>query len=612
MMLRPMANLFAVADPDPSFLDWIEDRLAASREFDLVWRPAPGWVAARAPLPESEPDGGAVRSMGFAFVEGRDRLERSPGFDWLNRVAKLADASPARLAELPGDFGFVRFRPDGTALAVRSCGGLVPFYLHRTDGGGLALGTLLNYFPRFIPARFHADPLINASWDPGLRFIDGRTFVDRVSILPRASHTELLPGRAPRTGIYWDPRPETGEELKPSPEHPRELRKILIETLSRDLDPQGRNLLLLSGGVDSCAVGALAAGTVGRGLSAWSLIPAQEPDRSHELAYIDSLVSRFGIAPAHRLTDSEEDDRQWTAAPPGLPFQVLHPALCDLPRISAEQEVRVMVCGIFADEVCGHRQRMRDWVRHTSLPALLAGAPPPFGRRDYRTWARVRLGSAIGRPGIPLAKELPTWARPEVAAEYHDWLRRHRASRARDRRPLKEFADRVCADGWVAMNWEGTAPLGIRRSLPFFNREVLDLAFDCHPSELLGPGPKRLLRDALRHDVPAMHLLRSDKGAWRGHLVAGRWPMDGPLPSVAQEVLRSDWLLFPPPDLSFYDGKLITYSIRVAEYLERQASPAVSGGLDRTPASLDRTRTAPIALPGQYWGDHEKGGDTWR
>ena len=60
----------------------------------------------------------------------------------------------------------------------------------------------------------------------------------------------------------------------PSPEHPRELRRILIETLSRDLDPEGRNLLMLSGGVDSSALGALAVGTVGRRLSSWSMIPA--------------------------------------------------------------------------------------------------------------------------------------------------------------------------------------------------------------------------------------------------------------------------------------------------------------------------------------------------
>jgi asparagine synthetase B (glutamine-hydrolysing) len=570
-MLRPMANIFAVADPDPGFLDRMEERLAASDEFDLAWRPAPGWVVARAPLPESEPDRDTVRSRGFAFVEGRERLERGRDFDWLDRVTKLADRSPHSLAELPGDFGFVRFRPDGTVLAVRSCGGLVPFYLHRRPGGGLALGTLLNYFPRFIPGRFHADSLINASWDLALTFIHGRTFVDRVSVLPRGSHTELHVGKAPQTGVYWDPRPDAGEKPEPSAEHPRELRRILIETLSRDLDSEGRNLLLLSGGVDSCSVGALAAGTVGHKLSSWSLLPPAEAERSHELSYIDSVVSRFGIEPAHKLELTEETDLRWIAAPPGLPFQILHPALCDLPRICAEQEVRVLMCGMFADEVCGHVQRMNDWARHTSLRALLNGAALPFGRRDYLRWARRRLRDAMGRTRIGFAEELPAWARPDAAAEYRDWFQRYRAARARDRRPLKDLANRVAADGWVAMNWEGTAPLGVRRSLPFFNREVLELAFQCHPRELLGPGPKRILREALRDDVPAKNLLRSDSGGWSGHLQTSLWRMDGVLPAAAREVVRSDWLPRLPVDLSFYDGSLISHATRVAQYLEGHA-----------------------------------------
>src|SRR5919106_2760167 len=73
LMLRPMANIFAVADRDAAFLDSMEELLRADSEFAEVWRPAPGWVAATAPLPESQPDGEEIRGRGFAFAEGRDR-----------------------------------------------------------------------------------------------------------------------------------------------------------------------------------------------------------------------------------------------------------------------------------------------------------------------------------------------------------------------------------------------------------------------------------------------------------------------------------------------------------------------------------------------------------
>jgi asparagine synthetase B (glutamine-hydrolysing) len=571
LTLRPLANLFALADPDPVSLARIEERLDAGGEFDLVWRPAPGWIAGRTFLPESEPDPDFVRTRGFIFLEGRDRLERAAELDWLDRVEELADRSPHSLAELPGDFGFVRFRSDGTALAVRSCGGLVPLYLHRGDGGRLALGTLLNYFPRLLPTRFLPDPLVNASWERSpLIFIDGRTFLEGVSILPRASHTELAPGRQPQTGVYWDPRPDVGEEPEPSPEHPRELRRILIETLSRDLDPAGRNLLELSGGVDSSSLGALIAGTMGRRLSSWSLIPPKEAERARELSYIDPLVSSFGIEPAHKRVLREGIHRRWLTSAPGLPFQVIHPALCDLANICAEQEVRVLISGAFADEVCGHWQRLDDWARYTPLRSLLTGARLPFGRRDYLLWARHRALRALRRPWVR-GCELPLWTPVEVQAEYGDWIRRDRAAFARDRRPLKGLAARVREDAWMTMNWEGATPAGVRFSAPFFCREMLELAFQCHPSELLGPGPKRLLRNALSEDVPARNLMRPDRGRWTGHHNEGHWVVERPLPASAARVVRTDWLPVPPPDLAWVDGVLLTAATRVAEYLEHEA-----------------------------------------
>jgi hypothetical protein len=169
------------------------------------------------------------------------------------------------------------------------------------------------------------------------------------------------------------------------------------------------------------------------------------------------------------------------------------------------------------------------------------------------------------------APRLPGWARSETEAEYQDWLRARGAAWARDRRPLAALADLAAADGWVAMNWEGTAPLGVRRSLPFFNREVLELAFRCHPSELLGPGTKRILREALRDDVPARYLLREDKAVWRPHLVTARWRVNGPLPAAAAPLVRPDGLPRSRSGIPFVDGMQLAYAVRVAENLERQA-----------------------------------------
>jgi len=576
-VLRPMANIFAVTDADPAVLDRIEGRVRAGDDFERVYRPTEGWIAAYASLPESEPDRDDACSRGFLFLEGRDRLERL-GADWLDRLSDLCDLSPTQLDELPGDFGFIHFRPDGTALAVRACAGRVPLYLHRREGGGLAIGTLLNYFPRLLPTRFHPDRLINAAWarTTTTTFIQGRTFVRGVSVLPRATATEVAAGRALRTRVYWDPRPQVGEKVEPDPAHARELRSILITNLERDLDPSGRSLLMLSGGVDSSALGALIAGVLGRPLSSWSMIPAREPGRSGELSYIDPLVQSFGIEPADKRELTEELHRRWIMHAPGLPFQILHPALCDLPAVCAEREVRSLVSGMFADEICGDRQRLTDWVLHTSMKSLATGVTLPFGGRDYLRWVRRRLQEAARRPRIP-RMELDVWVPDEVVAEHQAWLATHQASLARDRRPLRELATRADADAWVAMYWEGASPLGVRPVLPFFNREVLELAYRCHPQELLGPGKKRLLVDALRDDVPARNLLRPDRGLWTGHERGVRWRLDGPLPAAAEAVVRREWLSQPPPDVPFMDGTRLASAIRVAEYLEVGSASSKDG-----------------------------------
>jgi hypothetical protein len=75
---------------------------------------------------------------------------------------------------------------------------------------------------------------------------------------------------------------------------------------------------------------------------------------------------------------------------------------------------------------------------------------------------------------------------------------------------------------FAVMYWEACSPLGIRRLMPYFNREILELVSATHPHERLHDGVKTLLRRALRQHVPARNLYRSDKGYW------SRMPLPAP------------------------------------------------------------------------------------
>lgn len=148
---------------------------------------------------------------------------------------------------------------------------------------------------------------------------------------------------------------------------------------------------------------------------------------------------------------------------------------------------------------------------------------------------------------------------PDVVAEYRDWWDGQRRGLHADRGPWRylELHSRSF-DGYVPMNWEACSALGVRRSLPFHTREVFELAFACHPAELYGPDPgaKKLLRAALRDDVPHHNLYRADKSSRDENArelmdtVQGPPPVE-PLPEELEGVLSPEWFSNPPKALDY-------------------------------------------------------------
>ena len=591
MRRPPLANLFAVHDDDPAVLDEMMMDLQRSGEFAHVWRPAPGWVAAVAPLPGGTPDGDLERQHQLAFAEGRDVLLERSGQDPVARwreIAELADLHPDCLASLPGDFGFIRFRADGEATVVRSCGGLVPFYL-KAVGERCAIGTRLGDFVRYLPDEPRLDPLVNAlaatSW---LLFPDGRTFLEGVTILERG-HFARLNGEV-QTGRYWDPRPKhspypTREQER---EHAERLRGLLIAKLERDLAPEGGNLLTLSGGVDSSSLAALAAGVVGRDLMSFSLIPRKEREDlvAHEMSFIEPLAQKFGFTRRWAIHWHERLVLELWRAAPRIVFHVLHPALCSLPGILREAPVRVLFGGEFADEVCGSKFTVPDWGRQTSLFRLLTdGEWLRKNPRGLGRWARYRLAMLRGREPLPFPRELLEenlatnepldLFHPAVREEYLAWWERRRRELREDRSPWRHLAmHSATLDPFVPMNWEACSALAVRRSFPFFNREVLELAFECHPAELYGPDPgaKKLLRAALHDDVPHHNLYRADKSSRDENArelmdtVQGPPPV-APLPEEMEPILSPEWLSNPLMALDYWRFRCLTRLLIFVESL---------------------------------------------
>lgn len=572
MRLPPQCNLFAVRDEDPAFLNALEQSLPRNG-FAQVWRPARGWIVGMAPLPGGLPDGSETLAAGLVFAEGRDEVTgtlAAPLPAPLARAAQMADHSPAALAQLTGNFGFLRFRADSSVTAVRSCSGRAPFYWW-TKGTRLVLATRLHFFPQLLSATFELDAFVNAVWTAGhCLFPDGRTFLAGVRCVERGGYAIFAPkATVPMTGTYWPPVPADPLPA-PSPEHPARLRQLLVNALQRDLHPDGGNLLTLSGGLDSCCLAVVATRLAGRRIATWSMLPSDDEHYAVEKSFINPLAELCGFDRSWELRIRPENRANLFGQAPPIVFQAMHPALCQLPHVQAESPVHVLLGGEFADEVCGSFCTLPDLVRETSpaqlLRSVLCGDSPG---RDMGRWLKYRSLNILRHPMMPLFSELPSLIHPRLRTEFAEWRNREQRRAAADHGAWRYLRLRLRHEEFPVMNWEACSALGVRRAIPFMDREIMDLTLRCHPSELIRPAHKKLLKAALRDDVPSHVLHQPHKRNWglRWNAQSLRLPWAASLPAALAPIVHPDWFPRPPTTVSYVENSSLTQLTIIADCL---------------------------------------------
>jgi hypothetical protein len=319
--------------------------------------------------------------------------------------------------------------------------------------------------------------------------------------------------------------------------------------------------------VDSSSLAALAVATVQRPISTVSLVPPKEPALAHELGYIEPLLDELGVQRRwFRPLSMPHRIEYLRAAPDAVPV-IRHPVLCLLPEILKEADVRVLFGGELGDGVCGSRLSTADWDATTSFASLLRSLPSQDGPGSWKypaRWLKSRLRDVLGRSAPPFPPTLPEFIREDLRGEYAEWWSQEQHQYAYDRKPLRMLARRVpSGQTWTEMNWEATSLLGVRRTYPFVNRAAIELAYSCHPQELLGPGhqTKRLLHGALDRHVPHRNLYRTDKGAWDAEKV-DTMPWDHVVPEGLGAVVREDWVPKAPERLTPMDCMGLTQLLR--------------------------------------------------
>lgn len=385
---------------------------------------------------------------------------------------------------------------------------------------------------------------------------DWRCALRGIQRLPPATLLEAT-GATSRLRRYWDPAPllETAR-LSPS-----ELRAKFDELMSQAAGRAlvGRDVLSLSGGIDSPALAAYAAPIYlkrrGKPLACLSTIYPKFPSVD-ESRYIHAVAQHFGLSLHTYESHARATDRlhDWVRLLDGpVPVVSLSETFEHL-DLARRLGYRNALSGEFAEFVCAMK---RDVVHHLLGRGRLTAAirhrphrsPATLLMQTLRAFAPVPLRSLYRRlRGRPQPRRLaPAWIDSGKLPTLPDPSRRN-AWRELQLAPLKGPALSLEADDLIQ------ALTGVSTRRPWADVDLWEF-FLSLPAEVKFPDPrsKSLVRTLLRGKVPDLILDRTDKTYFDAAIIAG----------IDYEALRS-LLLKPTHRIDGVDYDLL------ADRLERR------------------------------------------
>jgi asparagine synthase (glutamine-hydrolysing) len=325
----------------------------------------------------------------------------------------------AVLARLRGNFALLVHDPERrTALLACDQLGARSLFFHRS-GPRLAFATEARDLLSLLPVRPPPDEASVVGWLAGTPPADGRTLYGGVHRLGAAGLLRVTE-RGAQTGRFWAPTHRPTEKLSLA-EAGEAAREMLTAAVGRHL-PDANCAVLLSGGLDSSTVAALAAKRADHGppLPSYSVTFPERPALD-ESASIDDAARGLALAPTElafhdgsMLGGSLRYLREWALPAPSPNHFLWEPLL----RRAARDGVEAMLDGEGGDELWDFSPYLlADRLRSGRLPSALRLAHSLAGPQ-YR--GPRSLGPYLRQLGIKGA----------VPPSLHDGLRRlHPADR---------------------------------------------------------------------------------------------------------------------------------------------------------------------------------------
>lgn len=497
-------------------------------------------------------DGAVVAFNGeiYNYVELREELRRAGESFRTGTDTEVLVASIRRwgvdeaLRRFNGMWAFAWLDPTGRRLVLsRDRCGEKPLYIRR-DGHGVMFASEIKTILALSGGRHRVNPRTAAAY-LNQAVLEGtdETFFEGIEKVPAgtAMTIDLVDGLPGRTSRYWSAPEECGPR-RPAGEYLEELHAILSDSVRIRLRSDVPVGVLLSGGLDSSAIAALATRLRGSDARATMLSAVSDDPRYDESRFVDIVAAHLSV-PVTKVNLSLAPERAFDALGPLTRFND-QPLLSfsavahhELMRAAREHGVTVILSGQGGDELfCGYRKYLGFAVQ-----AALRGG-------SVLSALGLVAGFAANRTVLTqfdvsdAARYLPRWLRPPAVSIAGAAIRdvppvalglapgasvnaRQALDVARTSVPsLVHYEDRM------------SMAMGREIRLPFLDPRLIDAAIRLPVDAKLHRGwTKYALRQAMAAELPPAIVWRKDKQGFS--LPQAEW-LRGPLASRVRAVLE--------------------------------------------------------------------------
>jgi asparagine synthase (glutamine-hydrolysing) len=515
---------------------------------------------------------GSLVLAGDIRLDNRDELRVALGVSDVSASdAALVAESYLRWGEdcagrLLGDFAFVVWDAKSRHLfCARDHVGVRPFHYAELSGG-FAFASDVNALLSAEPRRWSLNEAQIAGFLAGFApRVDETSYRDIKRLPP--GHTLTVSARGLRLARYWSPR---AASLVQASERTEQFRELFNQAVSDRMRGSDRVGALLSGGLDSSSICALAASQgQAAGEADLPVFSARFPGAPEldETGFVRAVLNGGGLA------------EHFVDIGPDVAFDGIGDALAEqggmfvapgiavirsLQRAAARNGVRVLLDGHGGDEVVSHGERRLHelafqgrwptlW-RETRAIQRLHGTP--MGRNYLRLFAHYGLGGISPRlrdpqryfrRGVSSApSQRERWRdiiRPDFAARtdleerFRETMTMPMEARTSDAAcHLWRISSPLVSHAFEVLNRSASAS-GVEARFPLWDKRMVEFCLALPSEERMSGGWSRLvLRRAMEGSLPKEVQWRADKMDFTPNVVSGLRRRRG----AVEAVLRAD------------------------------------------------------------------------